>query len=116
MVLGVDGHRQHLGTVIGSLFRLRHQRPHLAAGNSEAALGSDLAPDLPLPQRVAVALVIVAGDAGRKKVGLEVARQLEWPGITLEETAETALASGEVELAGVRLRGSGIRGGIERRV
>jgi hypothetical protein len=48
------------------------ERPHLSAGYSEASIGGSLTPDLALAKRVAVALVVVAGGAGREEVGFDV--------------------------------------------
>ncbi len=116
VVLSVDRHRQNFRTVVRALLRLCHQRPHLAASYGEAALRRSLSPDLPLPQRIAVALVVVAGYARREKISLKVARQLERSSVTLEQPTQPALATGEVELAGMRLRRSRIGSGVERRI
>src|SRR3984893_18760480 len=73
VVLVIDDERRILSASVGSLFRLRHQRPHLAPRNRESVRHSGLTPELALTKRVAVALVVVARDARALEVGFKVA-------------------------------------------
>ena len=69
-----------------------------------------------MPHGVAIALVLVAGCAGREEVSFNITSEFERAGVALEERADTALPSGEVELADVRLCCSGVWSGVEGRV
>ncbi len=68
-VLRIDRHGQRFGAIVFADLGFRHQAPHLAAGEGPAALQRGLTPNLALAQDVAVALVVVGGDAGAEEVG-----------------------------------------------
>src|SRR5208283_3547596 len=115
-ILRIDRVGQLLGAVRCAYTVLGHQRPHLAAGDGEAARGLRLAPDLALPQRVAVALVVVGGGSRTQEVGLEVAGQLVRAGVAFKQAAQAALPSAKVQLADVAFVRAGHRDGVEWRV
>src|SRR3984957_10455024 len=116
VVIGIDNLRQIFRSRVGADLGFGNQRPHLTAGDGEAAFRCSLCPDLALAKGVAVALVVIAGRTGGQEVGFNVAGQLEALGIALEEGADAALTTGEVQLGSVRLCCAGIRGGVERSV
>ena len=75
-----------------------------------------LAPDLALTQNVAVGLVVVGRGARSQPVHLVVAGQVECARIALDQRRQTALASGEVQLAHVTFVRARERNRVQRRV
>src|ERR1700722_13136096 len=75
-VLWIDRHRQSFASIIHAVFGFRHQAPHLAAGEAKAVVERRLSPDLPLTQRVAVALVVIRSRPTREEVSFVVSGEL----------------------------------------
>src|SRR5271169_609089 len=76
VVRRIDGHRRSFSTVVHTMLGFRDQAPHLTTGETPSVVEHCLAPGLPIPQRIAVALIVVGSHTRGEEVRFEVAGHL----------------------------------------
>ena len=97
VILRVNRHRGQLRAILHTLFRLGHKTPHLPASKAQAVIQRHLAPELPLAQRIAVALAVIGGDGGGQEVRFVVARKFGTVGFAFSKHRDAGLPGRGVE-------------------
>ena len=94
----VNHGRWSFSAIVQAISCFCHQAPHLSAREAPAAGECRLAPHLPLPECVTVALVIVRSDASRVEVPFVIAGELDVGKGALPEQRETGGTAAAEEL------------------
>src|SRR5580698_5976131 len=113
VICRIDGLRQQLRAIDDASPILRGKAPLLTGSKDPAVLRFGLSPKLTLTQHIAVALVVVRGNAGAQPVHLVVAAQSPVVQLAFSHQCKTRLATCTVKLTHRRVVGTFKRNGVE---